>query len=107
MIRRDFIALLSGAAAWPVAARAQQDERCGAIGVLMPHAQDNPVGPPRIAALSQELELLGWIACRNVEIDVRLAARATAAVKNSSLRPERPPPAAQARSRMRHSVPRE
>jgi len=33
---------------------------CGAIGVPMPHAQDNQVGPPRIAALLQELELLGW-----------------------------------------------
>jgi hypothetical protein len=41
----------------------------------MPHAQDNPVGPPRIAALLQQLELLGWTTCRNVEIDVRLAAR--------------------------------
>jgi len=35
----------------------------------MPHPQDNPVGPPRIAALLQQLELLGWTACRNVEID--------------------------------------
>jgi hypothetical protein len=34
----------------------------------MPHAQDNPVGPPRIAALFQEPELLGWTACRNVEL---------------------------------------
>jgi len=48
----------------------------------MPHAQDNPVGPLRIAVLLQELELLGWTPCRNVEIDVRLRARATAAVKN-------------------------
>ena len=35
---------------------------CGAIGMLMPHAQDKPIGPPRIAALLQELELLGWTA---------------------------------------------
>jgi hypothetical protein len=54
------------------------------MGVLMPHAEDNPVGPARIAALFQELELLGWTACQNVEIDVRLAARATAAAKNNS-----------------------
>ena len=50
--------------------------------VLVPHAQDNPAGSTRIAALLQELELLGWTPCRNVEIDVRLTARATAAVKN-------------------------
>src|SRR5215472_6465163 len=54
----------------------------------------------RIAALLQELELLGWTAGRNVEIDVRLAGRAAAAGKNNSLRPERPHPAAQARSVM-------
>ena len=45
-----------------------------------------------MAALLQELELLGWTGDRNVEIDVRLAARAMAAVKNNSLRPERPHP---------------
>jgi len=43
------------------------------VGVLMPHTQDNPVGPPRIAALLQELQQLGWIVGRNVEIDVRWA----------------------------------
>jgi putative tryptophan/tyrosine transport system substrate-binding protein len=43
------------------------------VGVLMPHAQDNPVGHPRIAALFQELQQLGWTVGRNVEIDVRWA----------------------------------
>jgi hypothetical protein len=57
-----------------------------------PHTQDNPVAAPRVAALLKELELLGWTACWNEEIDVRLAARATGAVKNNSLRPERPYP---------------
>jgi hypothetical protein len=56
--------------------------------------------PPRIAALLQEPELLGWSAGRNVELDVRLAGPATAAAKNNSLRPGRPHPAAQARSVM-------
>src|SRR3981189_2883992 len=60
--------------------------------MLMPHAQAKPIGSPRIAALLQELELLGWTAGWNVEIDVRPAAHATAAVKNNSLRSERPHP---------------
>jgi hypothetical protein len=47
--------------------------------MLMPHAQAKPIGSPRIAALLQELELLAWTACWNVEIDVRPAAHATAA----------------------------
>jgi ABC-type uncharacterized transport system substrate-binding protein len=74
MRRREFIiTALCGAAAWPLAARAQQPERMRRIGVLMPHAQDNLVGPPRIAALLQELQQLGWIVGRNAEIDVRWA----------------------------------
>jgi putative ABC transport system substrate-binding protein len=74
MRRREFITLLGGAAAaWPLAARAQQGERMRRIGVLMPHAQDNPVGPPRITALLQGLQQLGWIVGRNVEVDVRWA----------------------------------
>ena len=74
MRRREFITLLGGAAAaWPLAARAQQHERMRRVGVLMPHTQNNPVGPPRIAALLQELQQLGWIVGRNVEMDVRWA----------------------------------
>jgi putative ABC transport system substrate-binding protein len=73
MRRRQFIAVLSGAALWPCSARAQQTERVRRIGVLMPHTQDNPVGPPRIAALLQELQQLGWVVGRNTEIDVRWA----------------------------------
>jgi putative ABC transport system substrate-binding protein len=73
MRRRVFITLLGGTVAWPLAARAQQSERVRRVGVLMPLAQDNPVGPPRIAALLQELRQLGWIVGRNVQIDVRWA----------------------------------
>jgi ABC-type uncharacterized transport system substrate-binding protein len=72
MKRREFITLLGGAAAWPLAARAQQGERMRRIGVLMPHDQDSPVGQARIAALVQELQRLGWTG-RNVRIDIRWA----------------------------------
>jgi putative tryptophan/tyrosine transport system substrate-binding protein len=71
MKRREFITLLGGAAAWPLAARAQS-ERVRRIGVLMPNDQDNPAAQARIAALLQELQQLGWTG-RNVRIDIRWA----------------------------------
>jgi putative ABC transport system substrate-binding protein len=71
MRRRDFITLLGGAAAWPLAAPAQS-ERVRRIGVLMPNDQDNPAAQARIAALLQELQQLGWTG-RNVRIDIRWA----------------------------------
>ena len=69
--RREFITLLGGAGAWPLAARAEQGERMGRIGVLMPLAADDPVGQARIAALREGLEKLGWIEGRNIRIDTR------------------------------------
>src|SRR6516162_838839 len=73
MKRREFIMLVGGCGARVTACGARsRASACDAIGVLMPHARYNPVGPPGIAALLQELELLGWTACRSVEIDVRL-----------------------------------
>ena len=71
MKRREFIALLGGAAAaWPLAVRAQQTERIRRIGILMSIA-DGPEGQARIAALRQGLQELGWVEGRNLQIDYR------------------------------------
>ncbi len=73
MRRREFIALLGGAAAWPLRAHAQQGERMRRIGVLNPAAADDAVFQARIGAFQQELALLGWSIGRNVRIDIRWA----------------------------------
>src|SRR5215468_6304309 len=69
--RRDFITLLGGAAAWPLAASAQQPDRLRRVGVLMNRAADNPEGQDRLAAFHQGLQELGWGIGRNVRIDTR------------------------------------
>jgi putative tryptophan/tyrosine transport system substrate-binding protein len=75
MKRRHFITLLgSAAAAWPLAARAQQAERVRRIGVLMNTTADDPEGQARIAALHQGLQERGWTLGRNARIDVRWGA---------------------------------
>jgi putative tryptophan/tyrosine transport system substrate-binding protein len=74
MKRREFIALLGGAAAWPLTARAQQSERVRRIGVLMNTAPDSPDGQARFAAFLQGLQQFGWIPGRNVRLEVRWAA---------------------------------
>jgi len=82
MKRRNFIALLGGAAAaspmlWPRAARAQQGERMRRIGVLMNLAADDPESQARMTAFLQGLQQLGWTDGRNVRIDTRWAAGVT------------------------------
>jgi hypothetical protein len=72
--RREFITLIGGAAAWPLAARAQQDERMRRIGVLLPAAANDPRLQTFLAAFHQGLALLGWTVGRNVRIDTRWAA---------------------------------
>jgi putative ABC transport system substrate-binding protein len=74
MRRRSFITLLGGAAAWPLAARAQQGKRMRRIGVLMHMAADDPEGQRRVAAFLQGLQEAGWAVGRNVDIDMRWAA---------------------------------
>jgi putative tryptophan/tyrosine transport system substrate-binding protein len=72
MKRREFITLLGGtAAAWPLAAGAQQGERARRVGVLMSTAADDAEGRARIAAFLAGLQKLGWIEGRNVHIDTR------------------------------------
>ena len=74
MRRREFITLLGGAAAaWPLAARAQQAERVRRIGVLMYLAADDAEGQARLAAFTQALKQLGWSDGRNLRIDTRWA----------------------------------
>jgi putative ABC transport system substrate-binding protein len=75
MKRRDFITLLGGAAAaWPMAARAQQPERMRRIGALMNLTADDPEASARVTALAQGLQQLGWTVGRNLQIDYRWGA---------------------------------
>src|SRR5262245_4472621 len=75
MRRREFITLLGGAvAAWPLGARAQQQERVRRIGVLMNLAEDDPEVSARISAFVQRLSQLGWTEGHNLQIDYRWAA---------------------------------
>src|SRR5215470_3792337 len=73
--RRAFISLLGGAAAaWPLAARAQQGGRMRRIGMLMNLAADDPQSTARVTAFAQGLQELGWTVGRNLQIDTRWAA---------------------------------
>jgi len=74
MKRRAFIALLRGAAAWPLAARAQQGERMRRIGVFLPYAASDLESMSRITALLQGMQELGWTDRRNVRIEFRWGA---------------------------------
>jgi putative ABC transport system substrate-binding protein len=71
MLRREFIAGLGSAAAWPVVARAQQGDRVRRIGVLMPFDENDPEGKLLYSAFTQALADLGWTGGRNVRMDVR------------------------------------
>ena len=72
--RRDFVTLLGGAAAWPIAARAQQRGGVRRIGVLMNFSADDPEGQARVAAFMQGLQEWGWAVGRNLRIDLRWGA---------------------------------
>ena len=69
--RREFIAALGGAAAWPLAARAQQGDRVRRIGVLMPGDENDPLMKTELSAFTQALAGFGWTDGRNLRIDLR------------------------------------
>ena len=71
MRRREFITLLGGAAAWPLAARAQQPDRLRRVGVLMNAAATDTEYQSYLAAFLQGLRQLGWIEGQNLRLDVR------------------------------------
>ena len=73
MRRREFITLLSSAAAWPFAARAQQTERMRRVSILMAYVESDPDAQQWTKAFSESLQELGWINGRNIQLDFHWA----------------------------------
>jgi len=69
--RRKFVVALGSAAAWPLAARAQQGERVRRIGVLVPGDENDPVRKTYVSAITQALAGLGWTDGRNMRMELR------------------------------------
>jgi putative ABC transport system substrate-binding protein len=85
MRRRDFITLLGGAAAaWPLAARAQQAERVRRIGILMAYPESDAAYQGYVMAFREELQKLGWQEGRNVSFDYRWATSDLELIKRSA-----------------------
>ena len=72
--RREFITLLGGAVAWPLAARAQQAERMRRVGVLIATAAEDPDSQASVTAFAQGMQESGWIVGRNVQVEYRWGA---------------------------------
>jgi putative ABC transport system substrate-binding protein len=81
MERREFMTLLGGAAAWPLAARAQQGERMRRIGMLLPATADDAQYQAWVGAFVQGLAQSGWSINRNVSIDTRWATAKVDAIR--------------------------
>ena len=81
MRRREVIAGIGAAAAWPLAARAQQGERMRRVGVLLNAAEKDSEYQAWLGAFLQGLELLGWDVTRNVRIDTRWATADAAEIR--------------------------
>src|SRR5260370_33337956 len=73
MKRREFITLLGGVAAWPMAARGQQPDRMKRLGVLIGLAEHDPEAKARLVGFWQAFERVGWLEGRNVLVDYRYA----------------------------------
>jgi putative ABC transport system substrate-binding protein len=88
MRRREFMALVGGAAAssvsWPLAARAQQAERVRRVGVLMSTAAEDPESQLRLVALVQGLQQAGWTVGHNLQVDTRWASGDSARLRRST-----------------------
>jgi ABC-type uncharacterized transport system substrate-binding protein len=69
--RREFITLISGVAAWPLAARAQQAAGLRRVGVLVPFAESDLQGQARVTAFRQRMSQFGWAEGRNIQFDYR------------------------------------
>jgi putative ABC transport system substrate-binding protein len=82
--RRQFITLLGGAAAWPLAARAQQSGLLRRIGVLAVFSKADPLHLAYMAALREGLQRLGWLEGRNVRIDYAWAASDAESVQRAA-----------------------
>jgi putative ABC transport system substrate-binding protein len=80
--RQEFITSAGGAAAWPLAARAQQADRMRRIGVLMSFAESDPESPARLTAFVHSLQQSGWIDGRNVRIEGRWGAGDAERIRN-------------------------
>src|SRR5437016_3374807 len=74
MRRRKFITLLGGAAAWPLAVRAQPPDRVRRVGALISLGESDPEAQTWVASFNRRMQELGWTADRNVRIDVRWGA---------------------------------
>ena len=81
MKRREFIAVLGGAATWPFAALGQQPEPVRRIGVLMAHPESDPEFQDYVSAFREGLHNLGWTEGRNVRFDFRWGALDDAEVR--------------------------
>jgi putative ABC transport system substrate-binding protein len=74
MKRREFITLIGGVVAWPLAVRAQQTDRVRRIGMLIHYAQTDREGQARMTAFLDTLQTLGWSDGRNMRIEYRWSA---------------------------------